>query len=251
VTDPKRLADEDDLGGTLLGSARTDRPRDAARDRTAAALGLAAIVVIGSESRATGSTGGTGMGPGATTKSVGASVWLKIIGGALVAVAIAGGVFATAKGLRRGGQASGSFVRSGPAAETQISARPPVPIEAPLATSTTNASSQGGSDWGRGKPSRTGVTTAGESPLARELRALDAVRSALDHTDVAEALRDLDQYDHAFPSGALRTEAGMLRIDALLARGDDGAARKLARDLLTRDPSGPHARRLRAIVEIP
>jgi hypothetical protein len=41
----------------------------------------------------------------------------------------------------------------------------------------------------------------------------------------------------------------VLRTEALLARGDSAAARRLARDLLARDPSGPHAQRLRTIAE--
>jgi uncharacterized protein HemY len=41
----------------------------------------------------------------------------------------------------------------------------------------------------------------------------------------------------------------VLRVEALLARGDRPAARTLAEALLARDPSGPHARRLRTLAE--
>jgi hypothetical protein len=89
------------------------------------------------------------------------------------------------------------------------------------------------------------------SSLARELRLLDTARSALGRGDIAAVLATLDRYERAFPGGKLRTEGAMLRVDALLARGDVMAARALARDLLSRDPSGPHARRLRTLLENP
>jgi hypothetical protein len=87
------------------------------------------------------------------------------------------------------------------------------------------------------------------SPLAQELRSLDEARSALAQGDAPGALTLLDRHDRTFPTGPLRTEARMLRVEALLARGDRASARRLATDLLARDPSGPHARRLRTIAD--
>jgi TolA-binding protein len=86
-----------------------------------------------------------------------------------------------------------------------------------------------------------------ESPLARELESLDRARSALNRGDAAGALADIDRYERAFPRGSLRNEAQVLRAEALLAKGDRAGARALAKQLLTRDPSGPHAKRLRTI----
>jgi hypothetical protein len=94
-------------------------------------------------------------------------------------------------------------------------------------------------------------TAPTESPLARELRLLDDARSALGRGDASGALAALDRHDRAFPAGALRTEANVMRAEALLARGDRAAARKLASDLLARDPSGPAAKRLRTIADAP
>ncbi|HSO39574.1 MAG TPA: hypothetical protein VLT33_43910, partial [Labilithrix sp.] len=88
-----------------------------------------------------------------------------------------------------------------------------------------------------------------ETPLARELRSLDEARSALGRGDASGALAELDRHDRAFPSGSLRTEARVLRAEVLLARGDRAAAQRIAAELLARDPSGPHARRLRTIAE--
>lgn len=86
-----------------------------------------------------------------------------------------------------------------------------------------------------------------ESPLTRELRSLDEARRALDQGNASGALAALDRHDRAFPAGTLQTEADILRTEALLARGDTVAARALASELLARDPSGPHARRLASI----
>src|SRR5262249_31861381 len=88
-----------------------------------------------------------------------------------------------------------------------------------------------------------------ESQLSRELRAIDTARAALNRGDANGALSAVDQYERTFPNGSLRMEANVVRVEALLARGDKAAARKLARDLLARDPSGPQSRRLQSIAD--
>ena len=104
----------------------------------------------------------------------------------------------------------------------------------------------------RGAASATARSMApGESVLARELRSLDDARSALSRGDAAAALSALDRHDRAFPAGALREEADVLRVDALVAHGDRAAARRLAEDILRRDPAGPHTRRLQTIADGP
>ena len=70
-------------------------------------------------------------------------------------------------------------------------------------------------------------------------------------TGVAYALLELDRHDRTFPNGPLRTEATVLRAEALLAHGETARAKRLAQDLLARDPNGPSARRLRTITEAP
>src|SRR5262249_22708968 len=83
--------------------------------------------------------------------------------------------------------------------------------------------------------------------LERELESLDRARAALRRGAATEALAGLDRHEHTFPHGSLGVEARVLRAEALLASGDQAAARALARELLSRDPSGPHAKRLRSI----
>jgi tetratricopeptide (TPR) repeat protein len=59
-----------------------------------------------------------------------------------------------------------------------------------------------------------------ESPLARETQLLArAVRQLKQEGDAVAALVTLDEYRVRFPSGGLRAEAGVARVDALLALG--------------------------------
>jgi hypothetical protein len=254
VTDPRRLVEERDIGATLLASAGSDAPDARTRHRVAAALGLAAsIATLTSASSGAGSMGATGtnLGAGAAGGRAGAAAWLTLVGGGLVATALAGNlIVATMLGHTRH---SAEAVSTMPAAAT-VQAREAEPEPAARSDSSSSAGTpptpmQSEAIAHRGKGLHAGVDPSGESPLARELRSLDAARSALERLEIGEAFIALDRYDRTFPNGTLRTEASLLRVDALLARGDGAEARRLARDLLARDPSGPQARRLRTIVE--
>jgi len=240
VKDPKRLVDQNGLGATLLASARSDKPRPSARDRAAAALGLSLVN--------SGATNGT-----VAAKGTSASLWLKMVAGGLVAVAIAGGavVLKSSFSARRSTMAGAGLIPSAEATSSVPEQGPAQTEKAPPAMSARGFPPQNETDPSRGRGLRQSADPSGESPLARELKLLDAARAELEGHDPGAALAALDRYERAFPAGALRTEASMVRVEALLARGDGGQARKLARDLLAQDPSGPHARRLRSIVENP
>ncbi len=88
----------------------------------------------------------------------------------------------------------------------------------------------------------------GPSSLAEELAILDQVRAALARGDATSALRALDQREVRFPRGSLGPEAALLRVEALLSRGDEAGARALAEAFLAAHPSGPHAERMRSII---
>jgi hypothetical protein len=100
------------------------------------------------------------------------------------------------------------------------------------------------------KPTDTSPPPA-ETQLTKELRALDVARSALNRGDANACLAELDKHDRAFPTGQLRMDAAILRVEALLARGDSARAKKLASDLLAQQPNGPSAQRLRTIADGP
>lgn len=98
-------------------------------------------------------------------------------------------------------------------------------------------------------PSR-GGRVVGDS-LNRELAKVDSARGALQRGESATALRLLDQYNAEFPKGALRTEALVLRIEALMASGDRATAVRLGKSFLARSPNGTYARRVRALTQQP
>ena len=73
------------------------------------------------------------------------------------------------------------------------------------------------------------------------------MRASLAGGDASAALAELDAYRRAFPDAALDDEATVLRVNALLLRGDRSAATVLANRFLAAHPSSPHAPRLRTL----
>jgi hypothetical protein len=127
-------------------------------------------------------------------------------------------------------------VDAGPAVQAEpvavIDAGAPVVLEAQVATV----------DAGRAsKPVRAPV----EDPdlLARELSLLDRARSTL-RTDPKQTLLTLNEYLSKYPSGALRSEAALIRVEALLAVGRVADAQRLANQLIAADQDGLIKQRL-------
>jgi hypothetical protein len=258
VTDPKRLVEDGDLGSSLLSSARGDAPSMGARRKTAAALGLAAGLAAVTTTTTTAASAGTAATAGTAAKMATTSVWLKLALGGIVAAATVGG----------GGSLRDTTVATPPVSTPPVSTV--VENVAPKSTATapiTNAPTTTPADLPEAKPTAvptsiapapahhakpTGAmrtdappSPAPESALVRETRSLDAARAALQRGDASGAIAQLDRHDREFPSGSLKMEAAVLRVDALSARGDKKGAEALARQLLARDPSGPHAKHLR------
>lgn len=85
--------------------------------------------------------------------------------------------------------------------------------------------------------------------LPRELEALDRARAALRRGDATRALALLDDYATRFPKPHLRVESRVLRIEALVLRGQNDTAVRLGKEFLAREPNGPYARRVRSLIE--
>jgi outer membrane protein assembly factor BamD (BamD/ComL family) len=83
--------------------------------------------------------------------------------------------------------------------------------------------------------------------LAEEVQALDEARHALSQNEPNEALRLLGQYGHRFPKQRLAHEATFLRIQALMAQGDQLGARAAAESFIRTNPSSPLVPRLQAL----
>ncbi|HEU4534250.1 MAG TPA: hypothetical protein VFS00_09030, partial [Polyangiaceae bacterium] len=85
------------------------------------------------------------------------------------------------------------------------------------------------------------------SALSLEAAGLEAARRALQGGDAARALALLDQLQREFPQGQMGPEALMMRLDAMVSRGDRAGAAAIARRRLAAQPNGPYAARLRAL----
>lgn len=98
----------------------------------------------------------------------------------------------------------------------------------------------------RGSHSATGSDDA--ESLTAEIATVDRAKRALEQKDANGALQTLDEHRRRFRNGALVPEATALRIEALVARGDLPAARRLAEAFLVEHPTSPLGPRIRDLV---
>jgi hypothetical protein len=89
------------------------------------------------------------------------------------------------------------------------------------------------------------------SALGEQVLEVDRARRSLAGGDPADALRRIDAYEARFARGALRDEAEVLRVEALLGAGDRAAATRAADRFLAAHPDSPHAARVRALIGAP
>jgi hypothetical protein len=87
-----------------------------------------------------------------------------------------------------------------------------------------------------------------DSSLAEQVQSLDRARLALGSGDSGAALREISRYRAAWPNGVFLTEASVLEIEALAARGERSLARARAADFVEAHPDSPQAARLRALI---
>jgi hypothetical protein len=286
MKDPKRLIDDGNLGAFLLAAAREDAPRPHARARTNIALGLAsgtATVTATAKAIANGSSGAAVGGTVATvtTKIAATSLSLKLAAAAAIVVGVGSGAVVFTRGAPEPiiaatiDTASPSMRTTAPPPATgptttklvssaatpdPVSVPDPVltvPVTASRPTSVPVTSKPVEHAPPKAAPRTSAAASASpsegtaETSLLKELNSLDSARAALGRGDARGALVLLDRHSRTFPSGSLAAEASMLRVEALLAGGERQAARALAIDLLAKDPSGPHAKRLRTVANLP
>ena len=82
------------------------------------------------------------------------------------------------------------------------------------------------------------------SDLREEIRAIDAVRSALSAHNPALALSLLRRYSSTFPNGTFGQEATVLRVEALEQSGQHQKAQALSREFQSKHPTSPLSERL-------
>jgi hypothetical protein len=89
---------------------------------------------------------------------------------------------------------------------------------------------------------------APSSSLSRELEVLKQAHEALARGNPNGALAALDDYHARFPQGALGAEETVIRVRALLARGDRARATAIAHQFSTAHPDSLYARRVELLV---
>lgn len=245
-------------------------------------MGTAVATAAGTTAGATGVGAGAGAIAAAPAKIAVLGLWAKVVGAAVVTLAVGGGVVVatadppipppnasttpTTQTRELTGSPLGTTTNASESARARHDEIPPpeplapppianfddpsaLPAPAESALRTSAAKPANPSEKANTAARAAAPPTANDepSPLAREVRAIDLARSALVAGQPRAALMALDQHDRDFPNGPMRTEADVLRVDALEASGDHAAAKRLASQLLARDPSGAHARHLRSV----
>jgi len=143
------------------------------------------------------------------------------------------------------GPSVGSFSIEAPPVASPPAEAPPVasaPAKAPPVMSKAEEAAFAAMALGRGHDGQSAWS------LAEELKRLDAVREALRSGRAADAIAYLDAYRKQFPTGALRTEAVVLRVEALLKAGNRAGAERQAEVLFRTAPEGRHAARIRELL---
>ena len=272
MTDATRIDrdDADALERRLASSWKTDGPSPAAK---AATLAMFAAGAGAGAALAAGAKGGA-----VTAKVAAAAGWsfAAKVGVGVLAVAAAGSVatfvatVATTPASRVPVAVSAAApVEAAPiAARTNASAssdttRDPAPGVAPVAVtslpsvvvavpSVATAAPVTSSTITNPTPTPVVSAAAAARPdvaLEEQVRAIDGARAALDRGDAAGCLAALARYDQAFPNGMLSQEASLLRVQALMKRGDRAGARDVAERFLASHASSPHEQKMRRLLE--
>jgi hypothetical protein len=247
MSEPRRLLQEegDELGQSLLRSARRDGPSPQARRKAMLALGVASGVGA--------SVVATGTGAASTlAKSTATAALLKWIG-----VGVVGGLVTVgAVSVTMGPPAARTTAPAETATMVAVPARSPIPsaaapAEPPAARPAETAAPPEEAPAARPVETAKAVARSADKPtLGDEIAALDAAREALGAGNAAAALRALDDHDRRFPGGMLGPEATVLRIEALALRGDRASATRLGRAFLDAHPRSPAAARIRTLLGI-
>lgn len=96
-------------------------------------------------------------------------------------------------------------------------------------------------------PSSTGPSA---TTFHDELALVESARSALARGDVERCLELLDRHDERFPGGVFSAEIVVMRIEALVARGDRRRAQSLGEAFLAKSPDSAYASRIRSVLSI-
>ena len=97
-------------------------------------------------------------------------------------------------------------------------------------------------------PPKAAARTAGSVSFDDELALVESARTALAKGDASGCLARLDEYDRRVQKGTFEREVAVMRIEALIARGDTARARSLGEAFLAESPNSPYANRIRTLL---
>jgi len=276
MSEPRRLREGGGPAALLLGSANEDSPSADSFERAAKRLGLVGAVVATSTLGATSAAASTGAaagatGAGAATKTLagaglatgvgaastasatgtaaavtatGLSLVAKLVGVAAVGVALTTGVVVATRGPAKPTVEARSAPPEAPS-PTAAPAPAPAPVTPPIASSAPDVAPEAPRDEPK---ERTPAKPTKSEGLRDEVALLDAARSAISRGDTSSALAALGQHAQRFPQGFLRSEAAVLRVEALVRAGRRAEAQAEGEKLLAREPNGPQAQRVRSLL---
>jgi len=244
MSDPRRLldGDADEFESELLRSVEHDSMSPGSRRRILAALSVGGAIVTTSAVAGSSALGGQiGFFEGVS------AVALKWIGICSVVGLVPTGVWVAhshrALAPSNGPAPSSAVMGVGPpVAKATNDGSEAKPSSAPARAAPVRAVAPRDP---KATP-RVGPSPASGSPasLGDEVAALQAARAALANQDSNGALGALDRYKARFPSGRLAPEAKVLRIEALVRRGDRSQASALANQFESSSPESPYAERI-------
>jgi hypothetical protein len=231
MNDPVRLLEigADEFEAELLRAGRSDTMPAHSRKQILAGIGIGGLL--------TASTVATGV-------RAAAKGWLTTAGlGTVGALAVWAGVHTFSASSKSTAVAPQVAL---PAAVHKLAATEPVsaPPASPVADTVTSEPVPAAAPV----KSSPRLAAATDDSLTAELSVIDQARSALLNRDYSQTLRLLDDYSHHFSKHRLRTEATVLRIEALAGRGDRDAATRVGREFLQNHPNGPYAQRVRSVI---
>jgi TolA-binding protein len=224
MTDPQRLLDDgaSDFEARLLRAGRGDAPSARGRRKILVGLGLGGILTT------------TAVTTGANASIKG---WLTAAGGGtLSALAIWTGVEVWSADETAPPAPAPAAIVNAPAPVRVQASPPPVEAAPPVVVA-------------RERPTR--PLPAESANLTEELSVLEEARRALSAKDYGLALKTLDAYSRRFPRRKMGSEATVLRIETLAAKGDEAAAGEIGRAFLRAQPRSPYAKRVRSLIGEP
>ena len=278
---PMLLSDPTELEATLLHSADDDEPGADSLGRVGAALGLSAgaiaTVSAGSALAAPAAVAGKAVALSKPLTFASLAKWLAVGIGA--GMATGGAAQVASRALEPSPPAVVApppVVTNARPVTTHAAPRvaepaPPALEPAPPSTTTATANTATFSTLPAASatepaptaaPAHTGSasfdaaatnpgTGSPPSTLGDETRMLDGARHSLATDNAGAALAALDAYRTKWPRGALRAEAALLRVDALLRLGNRPAAEREANALINAAPTSRYATRARALLGTP